>query len=144
MAILPKKSSVRRFGPRSRKLFPGNCKSSSCSVPASKASRSFLGFPELRRHAPRAVIWAQMKRNWFGLRNWDRTSPNGHLLIKLQELGQNEKKEGVSPDRQKPRCASKKLGSSEPNVLSFLASSSRVHGFDFGCRGLSICETRKP
>ena len=36
-----------------------------------------------------------MKRNWFGLRNWDRTSPNGHLLIKLQELGQNEKKEGA-------------------------------------------------
>ena len=38
---------------------------------------------------------AQMKKNWFGLGNWDRTSPNGHFLIKLQELGQNEKKEGA-------------------------------------------------
>ena len=36
-----------------------------------------------------------MKRNWFGLRSWDRTSPNGHFLVKLQELGQNEKKEGA-------------------------------------------------
>ena len=52
--ILSGKSSVCRFCPRSRKLCPGNCKSFFCSAPAPKASRSFLGFPELRRHAPRA------------------------------------------------------------------------------------------
>ena len=49
------------------------------------------------------------KRNWFGLRSWDRTSPNGNFLIKLQELGQNEKKQGGKVPRQ---TEAKKLGSS--------------------------------
>ena len=176
MAFCQGKSSVRRFCPGSRKLCPGSCKSS----PAPKASRIFLGFPELRRHAPRGetrslraasfagveeaaslsgaeasrelccashaqnlepknlqacpALEAKLKGPRLGSALGAGTEP-AHFLIKLQELGQNEKGQScVSPDRQKP-----------PNVLTFFrASSSRVHGFDFGCRGLSICETCKP